>query len=305
MTALRLAFMGTPEFAVPTLEALLERGHDIAAVYTQPPRPSGRGQKQQPSPVQRAAAKHGLTVHAPTSLRNEREQEVFRALGLDAAIVVAYGLILPRAILDAPGLGCFNLHASLLPRWRGAAPIHRAIMAGDTKTGVMVMRMEEGLDTGPVLASWRTPLSDDMTTGDLQTLLAREGATLMADTVGKLSHGAVSEEPQPDGATYAKKITPEEARIDWTKSAHQILRHIHGLNPSPGAWTMAGDTRLKILRVRESNASGAPGEVVGALTIACGTGALDIVELQRAGREAQSAEAFLRGFELPQGTRLV
>ena len=305
MTTLRLAFMGTPDFAVPTLEALLARGHDIAAVYTQPPRPSGRGQKPQPSPVQRAATKHGLTVHSPTSLRNDREQEAFRALGLDAAIVVAYGLILPRPILDAPAFGCFNLHGSLLPRWRGAAPIHRAVMAGDTKTGVMVMRMEEGLDTGPVLATWRTPLNDDMTTGDLHDLLAREGAALMADTVDKMARGAVSEQPQLDGATYAKKITSEEARIDWTKPAHEVLRHIHGLNPTPGAWTMSGETRVKILRVRESKSSGAPGEVIGALTIACGSGAIDVVELQRAGREAQSADAFLRGFELPKGARLV
>ena len=305
MTSLRLAFMGTPDFAVPTLEALLAHGHDVAAVYTQPPRPSGRGQKSQPSPVQRAAEKHGLTVHSPATLRNEAEQEAFRALGLDAAIVVAYGLILPRPILDAPAFGCFNLHGSLLPRWRGAAPIQRAVMAGDTKTGVMVMRMEEGLDTGPVLATWRTPLTDEMTAGDLHDLLSREGARLMADTVDKLSHGAVTEQPQLASATYAKKITPEEARIDWTKSAHAVLRHIHGLNPAPGAWTMAGDTRLKLLRVRQSEASGKPGEIIGTLTIACGTGAIDVVELQRAGREVQSAEAFLRGFDLPRGTRLV
>ena len=305
MTTLRLAFMGTPDFAVPTLEALLARGHDIAAVYTQPPRPSGRGQKPQPSSVQRAAQRHGLEVRTPKTLRDEREQELFRELGLDAAIVVAYGLILPRPILDAPGFGCFNLHGSLLPRWRGAAPIQRAVMAGDTKTGVMVMRMEEGLDTGPVLATWQTPLNDDMTTGDLHDLLAREGATLMADTMDKMARGAVAERPQLDGATYAKKITAEEARIDWSKPAHAVLRHIHGLNPAPGAWTMSGETRIKVLRVRESKAGGAPGEVVGALTIACGTGAIDVVELQRAGREAQTAEAFLRGFELPKGARLV
>ena len=305
MTSLRLAFMGTPEFAVPTLEALLAHGHGIAAVYTQPPRPSGRGHKPQPSPVQRAATKHGLTVHSPATLRNEREQEAFRALGVDAAIVVAYGLILPRAILDATAFGCFNLHGSLMPRWRGAAPIQRAVMAGDTKTGVMVMRMEEGLDTGPVLATWHTPLTDAMTAGDLHDLLSREGAQLMADTVDKMAQGAVTETPQLDSATNAKKITPEEARIDWTKPAHDVLRHIHGLNPAPGAWTMSGDTRLKLLRVRQSNAGGQPGEVVGTLTIACGTGALDVIELQRAGREAQSADAFLRGFELPKGTRLV
>jgi methionyl-tRNA formyltransferase len=304
MTSLRLGFLGTPEFAVPTLEALLARGHDIAAVYTQPPRPSGRGQKPQPSPVQRFAQKHKLEVHTPATLRDEHEQMKFRALGLDAAIVVAYGLILPRPILDAPGFGCFNLHASLLPRWRGAAPIQRAIMAGDTKTGVMVMRMEEGLDTGPVLSTWPTPLNDDMTAGDLHDLLSREGAQLMADTLDKMARGALSEQPQLDGATYAKKITAEEARIDWKRPAHEVLRHIHGLNPAPGAWTMAGETRLKILRVRFAEAKGEPGEIVGALTIACGTGALEVIEIQRAGRETQSAEAFLRGFELPKGARL-
>jgi methionyl-tRNA formyltransferase len=304
MTSLRLGFLGTPEFAVPTLEALLARGHDIAAVYSQPPRPSGRGQKAQPSPVHRFAQTHKLEVHTPATLRDEHEQMKFRALGLDAAIVVAYGLILPRPILDAPGFGCFNLHASLLPRWRGAAPIQRAIMAGDTKTGVMVMRMEEGLDTGPVLSTWHTPLNDDMTAGDLQALLSREGAQLMADTLDKMARGALSEQPQLDGATYAKKITAEEARIDWKRPAHEVLRHIHGLNPAPGAWTMAGETRLKILRVRVADAEGDPGEVIGGFTIACGTGALEVVEIQRAGREAQSAEAFQRGFALPKGARL-
>ncbi len=304
MTTLRLAFLGTPDFAVPTLEALLARGHDVAAVYTQPPRPAGRGQKPQSSPVQRVAEKHGIAVHAPQTLRDPREQEVFRALALDAAIVVAYGLILPKPILAAPRLGCFNLHASLLPRWRGAAPIQRAIMAGDTKTGAMVMRMEEGLDTGPVLAQLQTPISDQTTAGDLHDELSAEGASLLAEIVERLARGAVIEHPQTGAVTYAKKITPEEAHVDWRRPAREVLRHIHGLNPAPGAWTMAGPTRLKILRVRMADATGEPGQLIDdQLTIACDTGALQIVELQRAGREAQSADAFLRGFDLPKGAR--
>ena len=305
MTPLRLAFLGTPDFAVPTLEALLARGHDITAVYTQPPRPAGRGHKPQATAIQRLAETHRLAMHTPATLRNEQEQSDFRALALDAAIVVAYGLILPRPILDAPRLGCFNLHASLLPRWRGAAPIQRAIMAGDTTTGVMVMRMEEGLDTGPVLATWPTPLTDDMTAGDVHDLLAREGATLMANTLENLARGSASEMPQLDPATYAKKISPEEARIDWTRPARDVLRHIHGLNPAPGAWILLGETRLKILRVRLADASGEPGVVLDErLTIGCGSAAISVTELQRAGRETQSADAFLRGFELPKGTRL-
>ncbi len=305
MTSLRLAFLGTPEFAVPTLEALLTRGHDVVAVYTQPPRPAGRGHKARPTPVQRVAEKHRITVHAPVSLRDAREQEIFRALALDTAIVVAYGLILPKPVLAAPAFGCFNLHASLLPRWRGAAPIQRAIMAGDRKTGAMVMRMEEGLDTGPVLAELQVPISDATTAGDLHDELAREGAAVMADIVDRLGRGAVSEHPQQGAATYAKKITPEEARIDWRKPAHEVLRHVHGLNPVPGAWTMTGETRLKILRARIVDATGEPGEIVDdGLTIACGTGALQPLELQRAGREAQTTDAFLRGFDLPKGARL-
>jgi methionyl-tRNA formyltransferase len=305
MTTLRLAFLGTPDFAVPTLEALLARGHDVAAVYTQPPRPAGRGQKPQPSPIKRVAEKHGIAVHAPQNLRDAREQEVFRALGLDAAIVVAYGQILPKAILAAPAFGCLNLHASLLPRWRGAAPIQRAIMAGDTKTGVMVMRMEEGLDTGPVLAELQALITDTTTAGDLHDELARTGAVLLADALDRLARGAVSERPQTGEATYAKKITPEEARIAWSRPAHEVLRHIHGFNPAPGAWTMVGSTRLKILRVRVAEATGDPGQIVDdRLTIACGAGALQIIDLQRAGREAQSADAFLRGFDLPKGSRL-
>ncbi|MCE9521522.1 MAG: methionyl-tRNA formyltransferase [Alphaproteobacteria bacterium] len=302
---MRLAFLGTPQFAVPTLNALVAVGHDIAAVYSQPPRPQGRGHKLQPSPVHLAAQGHGIAVHVPASLKGAEEQAAFRALKLDAAVVVAYGLILPKAVLEAPRLGCFNLHASLLPRWRGAAPIHRAIMAGDAETGVMVMRMEEGLDTGPVLSTFRTAIDEATTTGALQDLLAHAGARLMAETLGKLVRGAVHEDAQSgEGVTYARKITVEEARVDWSKPAPVVLRQIHGLNPAPGAWTMHGEQRLKILRVTVAGGGGVAGTVVGApLVVACGDGALRIEELQRAGRGAQDADEFVRGFALPPGTR--
>lgn len=305
MTRLRLAFLGTPQFAVPTLMALSDAGHDIAAVYSQPPRPSGRGHKLQKSAVHVAAETLGIPVRHPETLKGADEQAAFAALQIDAAVVVAYGLLLPKAVLAAPKFGCFNLHASLLPRWRGAAPIHRAIMAGDSETGVMVMRMEAGLDTGPVLATWRTAISDDTTTGALQELLAREGAALMAATLPKIARGEVREEAQSaDGVTYAKKITPDEARIDWTKPALAVLRHINGLNPMPGAFTQSGETRIKILRSRVVPGHGAAGEVIGApLTVACGEGALAIDELQRAGRGAQSVDEFLRGFPVAKGAR--
>ena len=299
--------MGTPAFAVPTLEALIAAGHDIAAVYSQPPRPAGRGHKLQPSAVHASAEANRLAVRTPLSLKGAEEQAAFAALRLDAAVVVAYGLLLPKAVLAAPRLGCFNLHASLLPRWRGAAPIHRAIMAGDGETGVMVMRMEEGLDTGPVLETFRTSIDDRITTGALQDLLAREGASLMVRALERLAKGEAREVAQAaNGVTYAKKILPEEARIDWSKPAHAVLRHIHGLNPSPGAWTMAGEARLKILRVAPASGRGAPGTIVGApLVVACGEGAVAIEELQRAGRGAQGVAEFLRGFALPVGGVLV
>ncbi len=302
MKRLRLAFMGTPQFSVPTLEALVAAGHQVVCVYSQPPRPSGRGQKLQPSAVQAAAERLGIPVRVPASLKSAEEQAAFAALALDAAVVVAYGLLLPKAVLAAPRLGCFNLHASLLPRWRGAAPIHRAVMAGDAETGVMVMRMEEGLDTGPVLSTWRVAIGDQTTTGDLQDVLAREGARLMVETLA----GDLRDEPQSaEGVTYAKKIVPEEAKIDWTRPAHEVLRHIHGLNPSPGAWTMAGEARLKILRVRLAPGGGVAGTVIAApFVVACGEGALEVVALQRAGRGAQGVEEFRRGFPLAVGTRL-
>lgn len=285
---------------------MIAAGHEVACVYSQPPRPSGRGHKLQNSPVHAAALKHGLQVRTPVSLKAPDEQQTFADLNLDAAIVVAYGLLLPKAILDAPRLGCFNLHGSLLPRWRGAAPIQRAIMAGDTKTGVMVMKMDVGLDTGPVLATWSTSVDDSTTTGDLQILLAREGATLMATTIGRLAQGPVAMQEQPaEGVTYAKKITPEEARIDWSKPARDVLRHIHGLNPAPGAWTMLGETRLKILRAKVTSNSGNPGTVIAEpLVIACGDGAIEITNLQRAGKGAQSSEEFIRGFPVVIGAQV-
>lgn len=301
MTKLRLAFLGTPAFAVPTLHALVAAGHEVAAVYSQPPRPSGRGHKLQPSPVQTAAESHSIPVRVPVSLKAADEQAAFAALSLDAAVVVAYGLLLPKAVLDAPRLGCFNLHGSLLPRWRGAAPIHRAIMAGDVETGVMVMRMEVGLDTGPVLAAWRTPIGDDTTSGQLQEVLAHEGAKLMVASLEDLAQGRAAAVAQSgDGVTYAKKIVAEEARIDWSWPAREIVRHVHGLNPQPGAWTMAGEARLKILQVKAVAASGAPGAIVAApLVVACGDGAVSVEVLQRAGRGAQATAEFLRGFSLP------
>jgi methionyl-tRNA formyltransferase len=307
MTRLRLAFMGTPAFAVPVLHALVAAGHEVVAVYSQPPRPSGRGYKAQPSPVHEAALGHGIEVRTPASLKGADEQAAFRSLGLDAAVVVAYGLILPKPVLEAPRLGCFNLHASLLPRWRGAAPIHRAIMAGDAETGVMVMRMEEGLDTGPVLATWRCPIGDETTTGELHDVLSREGAALMVDALAQLARGQAKPVAQSEaGLTYAKKITADEARIDWTKPSRAVLRHVHGLSPTPGAWTMMGDTRLKILRVSVAKGSGAAGCVMGEpLVVACGDGALRIEELQRPGRGVQKVDEFLRGFAVPVGTRFV
>ncbi len=303
---MRIAFLGTPQFAVPTLGALVAAGHEVVCVYSQPPRPSGRGQTLRPSPVQLAAEEYGIAVRTPLSLKGAGEQTEFQGLHVDAAIVVAYGLLLPQAILDAPRLGCFNLHASLLPRWRGAAPIHRAIMAGDDETGVMVMRMELGLDTGPVIAAWRTPVNDATTTGALMDLLSREGATLMVAALTSLESGGHSEVAQSEqGVTYAKKIVPDEARIDWTRPAREVLRHIHGLSPAPGAWTLCGEARVKMLRVRIAERHGPPGEVIAApLVVACGEGAVEIDELQRAGRGTQPVSEFVRGFPVGVGTTL-
>ncbi len=302
---LRLAFMGTPDFAVPTLAALIAQGHSIAAIYTQPPRPKGRGLSTEPSPVAKLGHAHGIEVRDPVSLKGEAEQLQFAQLNLDAAIVVAYGLLLPKAVLDAPRLGCINLHGSLLPRWRGAAPIHRAIMAGDSETGVMTMQMEEGLDTGPVLMAERTDIGRK-TTGELHDQLAHLGADLMVRTLAALERGSITAQPQTGEPTYAKKILKDETRIDWSKPATEVDRHIRGLSPFPGAWTEANGERLKILTAEPAKGQGAPGQILDdALTIACGDGALKLTRLQRAGKGPMNAADLLHGFSLPRGTLLV
>jgi len=297
--------MGTPEFSVPLLAALIAQGHDIAAVYTQPARPKGRGLAEEPSPVARLAAAHGLPVRAPITLRNPEAQADFAALALDAAVVAAYGLILPKPVLDAPRLGCFNLHASLLPRWRGAAPIQRAIMASDAESGAMVMRMEEGLDTGPVLMTARTEIGR-RTAGELTNELAQLGAPLMTRALTALEWGAATETPQSeDGVTYAKKVLKEEARIDWTKPAGEVDGLIRGLSPSPGAWTQADGERLKILYAEPAGGRGKAGEVLDErLTVACGDGAIRLLRVQRAGKSAMTASELLRGWSLPVGSTL-
>src|SRR5450755_526621 len=307
---LRLIFMGTPDFAVPTLLELVAHGHEIAAVYTRAAKPAGRGMKLQPTPVEQEARRLGIPVLTPLGLKTPEAEAEFRAHNAEAAVVVAYGMILPQAILDAPPLGCFNLHASLLPRWRGAAPINRAIMAGDAATGVMVMKMDAGLDTGDVAMAERTAIADAMTAADLHDALAPLGADLMVRAMGALERGRLQLARQSeDGVTYAAKIEKAEARIDWNKPARAVLRHIHGLSPFPGAWCeMAGEgepARLKILRGELADGSGAAGELLDdRLTIACQQGALRILELQRAGKAPMKAEDFLRGTPLKPPMRL-
>ena len=305
---MRIVFLGTPDFAVPVLAAILGAGHEVAAVYTQPPRPAGRGLAPQESPVARLARAHGLAVRTPHTLRDADTQAAFVALGTDVGIVVAYGLILPATVLDAPHFGCFNLHASLLPRWRGAAPIQRAIMAGDRETGVMVMRMDEGLDTGPVCLAERVVIGPDETAGMLHDRLARLGADVTVRALAALEQGELRCTPQPvKGATYARKIEKAETRIDWTRPAGRVHDHIRGLSPFPGAWfELPGPIpmRVKVLRSTLEQGSGAPGVVLDGLTVACGEGAVRLVEVQRAGRGAMSAEDFLRGTPLRPGMRL-
>lgn len=303
---LRLAFMGSPAFGAPTLAALIEAGHDIACVYSQPPRPAGRGKKERLTPIHEFAAARGIEVRTPKSLKKPPEQEAFAALNLDLAIVVAYGLILPKPILDAPKRGALNLHGSLLPRWRGAAPIQRAIMAGDERTGVQVMRMEEGLDTGPVLATAETPIEFDDTTQTLHDRLSLLGAALMRDTLTKFERGETTETPQSEtGVTYAHKITPAEARIDWTRPAREVDCMIRGLSPAPGAWFELDGVRVKALLSRRGQGSGAPGEVLDDnLLVACGEGAVRLIAVQREGRGSLAAEVFLRGHPVPTGARL-
>jgi methionyl-tRNA formyltransferase len=307
---LRLIFMGTPDFAVPTLLALHGHGHEIAAVYTRVAKPAGRGMKLQLSPVEQEARRLGIAVATPATLKTPEALEEFRAHNADAAVVVAYGMILPQAILDAPELGCFNLHGSLLPRWRGAAPINRAIMAGDAETGVMVMKMDAGLDTGDVAMAERLAITDRMTAADLHDALAPLGADLMVRAIGALERGRLQLTKQSDqGVTYAAKIDKTEARIDWTRPARAVLRHIHGLSPFPGAWCeMAFDAepaRVKILRCELAAGAGASGDVLDDhLTVACGDRAIRILELQRAGGRPMKAEEFLRGTPLKAGARV-
>jgi methionyl-tRNA formyltransferase len=301
---MRLAFLGTPAFAVPTLAELIAQGHEIAAVYSQPPRPKGRGLALEKSAVHRFAETAGLEVRTPNSLKDADAQHAFAALELDAAAVVAYGLLLPKAILEAPMMGCFNLHASLLPRWRGAAPIQRAVMACDAETGVMVMRMDEGLDTGSVLMAERVAIGRQ-TAGELAQRLARLGADLMVRAMSALERGAITAEPQAErGITYAKKINKEEARIDWSKSAREIDCLIRGLSPSPGAFSEIKGERLKILYAEPAAGEGPAGEIIGDdLTVTCGEGALRLLKVQRAGGKAMAAEDLLKGFALPKGAR--
>lgn len=301
---MRVVFMGTPDFSVPVLEALVEAGHEVAAVYCQPPRPAGRGKKDRPTPVHARAEALGLEVRHPASLKGAEEQAEFAALNADVAVVVAYGLILPQAVLDMPTHGCLNIHASLLPRWRGAAPIQRAIMAGDAETGVCIMQMEAGLDTGPVLLRQATPIRAEDTTGSLHDRLSAMGAALIVKALAGL--GELVPEPQPeDGVTYAGKIDKAEARVDWAAPAEEVDGKIRGLSPFPGAWIEVEGQRIKLLASRVVEGAGEPGEVLDdALTVACGEGAVQVLRLQRAGRGPQDAAEFLRGTQLPRGTRL-
>jgi len=307
---LRLIFMGTPDFSVPTLLELVAHGHEIAAVYTRTAKPAGRGMKVQVTPVEQEARRLGIPVFTPATLKTPEALETFRSHNVDAAVVVAYGMILPQSILDAPKLGCFNLHASLLPRWRGAAPINRAIMAGDDQTGVMVMKMDVGLDTGDVAMAERMMITDVMTAADVHDALARLGGDLMVRAMSALERGMLQLTKQSeDGVTYAAKIEKAEARIDWNKPARTVLRHIHGLSPFPGAWCEMGlegeQVRVKILRCAMADGSGAPGEALDDhLTIACQQGALRILELQRAGKAPMKADEFLRGTPLKPPIRL-
>ncbi len=303
---MRLIFMGTPDFAVPTLIEVVGRGHEVAAVYTRAPKPAGRGMDLQVTPVEREARRFGLPVLTPKTLRIDEALAAFRAHNADAAVVVAYGLILPVPILEAVPLGCFNLHASLLPRWRGAAPINRAIMAGDAESGVMVMRMEEGLDTGPIAMAERVPIGVDTTAGDLHDTLARLGADLMVRALGALERGSLQFTAQPaEGVTYAAKVSKGETRIDWSKSWKQVHDHCRGLSPFPGAWFELAGTRVKVLRSTRGDGSGAPGTVLDdRLTIACGEGAARLIEVQRAGKQPMKADEFLRGAKVAPGSRL-
>jgi methionyl-tRNA formyltransferase len=303
---MRLIFMGTPDFAVPTLVELAARGHEIAAVYTRPPKPAGRGMDVQRTPVEQEARRLALAVHTPRTLKDNEAQEAFRAHDAEAAVVVAYGLILPKSVLEAPRLGCFNIHASLLPRWRGAAPINRAIMAGDTESGVTIMKMDEGLDTGAIAMAERTPIGTDMTAGDLHDVLSRLGADLMLRALAAAERGSLTLTPQPEqGVTYAEKISKNETRIDWSKPWKQVHNYIRGLSPFPGAWFEIDGVRIKALRSTKGEGAGAAGTALDdKLTIACGAGTVRLTQVQRAGKQPMSADEFLRGTPLKFGTRV-
>ncbi len=294
---MKIIFMGTPDFSVPVLEALHAAGHDIAAVYCQPPRPAGRGKKDRPSPVQRRAEALGLMVRHPVSLKGAEEQAAFAALDAYVAVVVAYGLILPQAVLDAPRHGCLNIHASLLPRWRGAAPIHRAILAGDAQTGVCIMQMEAGLDTGPVLLREATDIGVEETAGALHDRLSGMGARLVIDALARLPDLTPDAQPE-DGVTYAAKIDKAEARVDWTRPAVEVDRLIRGLSPFPGAWCEVQGERVKLLGSRLAMGAGDPGQVLDGFTIACGDGAVEVTRAQRPGKKAMSADEILKGLDL-------
>jgi methionyl-tRNA formyltransferase len=304
---MRLIFMGTPDFAVPALIELAARGHDIAAVYTRAPKPAGRGMDVQVTPVAREALRLSIPVLTPATLKAEEAQAAFAAHQADAAVVVAYGLILPKPVLDAVPLGCFNIHASILPRWRGAAPINRAIMAGDTESGVSIMRMDEGLDTGDVAMIERVRIGDDMTAGELHDALSPLGADAMLRSLAALERGSLQFTPQPSaGVTYAEKIQKAETRIDWSQPWQAVHNHIRGLSPHPGAWfELADGTRVRARRSTKGAGSGAPGTLLDdKLTVACGDGAVRLVEVQRAGKQPMTADDFLRGTAVPKGTVL-
>jgi methionyl-tRNA formyltransferase len=302
---LRVIFMGTPDFAVAALARIIPH-YQVIAAYAQPPRPAGRGQQERPSPVAQLAAQHGIPVFTPVSLKSPEVQAAFAAHQADIAVVAAYGLILPRAILDAPRLGCINIHGSLLPRWRGAAPIQRAIMAGDKETGITIMQMEAGLDTGPMLLKGAVPIDDTTTAGHLHDTLAALGGELVVAALAKLAAGTLPPVVQPtEGVTHAAKIDKAEAHIDFARPAEAVLRHIHGLSPSPGAWFGHGTERVKVLTCALAPGRGTPGTVLdGALTVACADGAIRLVTVQRAGKAPMSADVFMRGYALPAGTQL-
>jgi methionyl-tRNA formyltransferase len=303
---MRLIFMGTPDFAVPTLIELAARGHEIAAVYTRAAKPAGRGMDLQRTPIEREARQLALPVRTPKTLKDDDEQKIFHAHNADAAVVVAYGLILPKPILEAPRLGCFNVHASLLPRWRGAAPINRAIMAGDAESGVTIMKMDEGLDTGAMAMAERAAIGADMTAGELHNALSRVGADLMQLVLAAAERDSLSLTPQPaSGVTYAEKISKNETRIDWGKPWKQVHDHIRGLSPFPGAWFELDGVRVKVLRSIRGKSAGPPGTLLdNRLTVACGDGAVQLVQVQRAGRQPMSADEFLRGTPVKAGARV-